>query len=473
MAYRRVVGEGDHLLDQPLAAVVGRVRLAGHHDLHRPGGVQQQGAQPLLVPEHQGEPLVRGHPSGEADGEHVGVEDRGHPAELGVAGAALAPGGAHPAPGLLYELGPQGAPELPDLGVADPLQTRPALGLAGGHGVLGALGADLGGAEPDDRGVDPGGRVDAVGDGVDRHLGGVEARPEAVEHGPADLAVQGGDAVGALGQPQAHGGHVEEPGIPAAPALGAEREHLVDRDAGQRRVAGEVPGDQVAVEAVDAGRHGGVGGEEGAGPDGLQGGGEVEAGGLLPALPARRDELPDPLDAEEAGVPLVGVEDLGGRVRGEPAVRAHGADAADAQQHLLEQPVLAAAAVEAVGHVAFGGGVGLDVGVEEQQWDPADLGLPDVCGEGAAGREGEVDPYGCAVGLAEHADGEFVGVEQGVALLLPAVPAEGLPEVPVTVEQADADQRRAQVAGGLEVVAGQDAEAAGVLGQGGGDAVLG
>ncbi len=33
------------------------------------------------------------------------------------------------------------------------------------------------------------------------------------------------------------------------------------------------------------------------------------------------------------------------------------------------------------------------------------------------------------------------------------------------VEQADADDRHAQVAGGLEVVAGQDAEAAGVLGQ--------
>ncbi len=123
-------------------------------------------------------------------------------------------------------------------------------------------------------------------------------------------------------------------------------------------------------------------------------------------------------------MPLVGVEDLGGGVPGEPAVRADGADAADAEQHLLEQPVLAAAAVEAVGDVAFGRGVRLDVGVEQQQRYPADLGLPDVRGEGAARGQCEVHPDGRAVGLPEQADGEFVGVEQGVALLLPAVPAE-------------------------------------------------
>lgn len=135
--------------------------------------------------------------------------------------------------------------------------------------------------------------------------------------------------------------------------------------------------------------------------------------------------------------------------------------------------MLAAAAVEPVGDVALGGRVGLDVGVEEQQRDPSDLGLPDVRGEGAAAGQGEVDPAGGAVVLPEQADREFVRIEQRVALLLPAVPVEGLPEVAVPVEQADADDRDAEVAGGLEVVAGQDAEPAGVLGQRGGDAVLG
>ncbi len=306
----------------------------------------------------------------------------------------------------------------------------------------------------------------AVGDGGDRDLGRVEAGPQAAEHLPADGPVQGGDAVGALGEPQAHRGHVEQLGVAAGPVLGAEGEHLVDGDAGQGGVAAEVTGDQLPVEAVDAGGDGRVGGEDGAGPDGFEGVGEAEAG-------VGGGEFGDPFEAEEAGVALVGVEHLGLGVAGEAAVGADGTDAADAEQYFLQQPVFAAAAVEPVGDVAFGGGVGLDVGVEQQQRNPADLGAPDLGGEGAAAGQGEVDPAGGRVGLAEQGDGERVGVEQGVALLLPAVPAEGLPEVAVPVEEADADDGDAEVGGGLEVVAGQDAEAAGVLREGGGDAVLG
>ena len=44
---------------------------------------------------------------------------------------------------------------------------------------------------------------------------------------------------------------------------------------------------------------------------------------------------------------------------------------------------------------------------------------------------------------------------------------------PVPVEQSHADHRDAEVAGGLEVVAGEDAEAAGILWQDGRDAILG
>ena len=66
-----------------------------------------------------------------------------------------------------------------------------------------------------------------------------------------------------------------------------------------------------------------------------------------------------------------------------------------------------------------------------------------------------------------------MGVEVGVALLLPAVGVERLAEVAVPVEEADADERHAEVAGRLEVVAGEHAEAAGVLGERLGDAELG
>ena len=71
------------------------------------------------------------------------------------------------------------------------------------------------------------------------------------------------------------------------------------------------------------------------------------------------------------------------------AVGAQRPHAADAEQHLLQQPVLAAAAVEPVGDLALGRRVVLDVGVEQQQRHPADLRLPDLRVQRAAA--GQVD----------------------------------------------------------------------------------
>ncbi len=56
-------------------------------------------------------------------------------------------------------------------------------------------------------------------------------------------------------------------------------------------------------------------------------------------------------------------------------------------------------------------------------------------------------------------------VDVVILLVLPAVWAEHLGEVSLGVEQADAHERQAKVAGGLEVVAGEHAEAAGVARQ--------
>ena len=58
--------------------------------------------------------------------------------------------------------------------------------------------------------------------------------------------------------------------------------------------------------------------------------------------------------------------------------------------------------------------------------------------------------------------GMVVEVVARGSFLLPAVGVEVLAEVALAVEQADADQRQAEVAGALQVVAGEDAEAAGV-----------
>jgi len=65
-----------------------------------------------------------------------------------------------------------------------------------------------------------------------------------------------------------------------------------------------------------------------------------------------------------------------------------------------------------------------------------------------------------------------VRIEVGVALLLPAVRGQRLSEVAVPVEETDPHQGHAEVAGRLEVVAGEDAEASGVLREGLRDAEL-
>jgi hypothetical protein len=344
--------------------------------------------------------------------------------------------------------------------------------------VLGALGADLAGAEPEDLRCHPGGCVHAVGDRGDRDLVRVETRPQPGEHLAADVTVEQRHPVGPLAEPEPHHGHVEEVRLTARVGLHAEAEDPLDVDTGEFGVRAEVVGDQFAVEAVDAGGDGGVGGEDRTGADGFESGLEVQpavaAVAAVPVVPVvPLGEFGDAFQAEEARVALVGVEHLGLGVAGQPAVRPYGAHPADAEQHLLKQPVLAAAAVQPVGHPAFAEVVLLDVGVEHEEGDATDLGQPDAGAQGAGAGEGEGDLGRGAVGFAQGYEREFVGVEDGIVLLLPAVSGEGLAEVAVPVEESYADEGYAEVAGGLEVVAGEDAEAAGVLGQGRGDAELG
>ena len=159
---------------------------------------------------------------------------------------------------------------------------------------------------------------------------------------------------------------------------------------------------------------------------------------------------------------LVGVEHLG--LEAERAQRPH---AADAEHDLLAQAVVLVAAVQAVG---------------DRRRRPGELPSTSVSSRYSGMRPtsarhtwtvhrvaGEVDgDLDAGVGQAERPAGEV-----GDALLLPAVGVEALAEVALGVEQADADERHAEVGRRLQVVAGEHAEAAGVLRQGLGDAELG
>ena len=170
---------------------------------------------------------------------------------------------------------------------------------------------------------------------------------------------------------------------------------------------------------------------------------------------------------------LVGVEHLGFRVPGQRAERAYRPHAADAEQQFLAEPVVAAAAVQTVGDLVQVGLVLLHVGVEQQQRDPPHLGHPDLRGQLPARAQADRHVHGGTAGVAQQLERQPVRVARRVALGLPAVGGQRLGEVPVPVQQPDPDQRHAEVARRLQVIPGQDAKAAGILRQRGGDAVLG
>ena len=170
---------------------------------------------------------------------------------------------------------------------------------------------------------------------------------------------------------------------------------------------------------------------------------------------------------------LVGVEDLRLGCSGEARPQPQGTHTTDAEEHLLLEPLLTPAAVEALGDRAHRVVVAGDVGVEQEQRHAADLGAPHVRAQLSAPGHRDADDARGAVRLAQQVQRQPLRVGDGIGLLLPAVGVEALLEVAGLVEETDADDRHAEVGRRLEVVAGEDAEATGVLRQHGGDAVLG
>ena len=86
--------------------------------------------------------------------------------------------------------------------------------------------------------------------------------------------------------------------------------------------------------------------------------------------------------------------------------------------------------------------------------------------------QGQRDLGGRAIRVAQDAQRQSVRVEHGVGLLLPAVARDRLAEVAGAIEQARRDDRDAEIGCALQVIAREDAEAARVLRQCGGDAEL-
>ena len=158
---------------------------------------------------------------------------------------------------------------------------------------------------------------------------------------------------------------------------------------------------------------------------------------------------------------FVGVEDL--RV---VAQRAQHPYSTDAQHDFLAQAVLGVAAIQPIGDRRDLGAVGGQRRIEQIQLDATDLHEPRRNVHRFTG-EFERDL------LAGVGQCKAMGVEAWEAFFLISVGVEPLAEVALGVEQPNGHERETEVGGGLQVVAGEDAEAAGILRQGFGEAELG
>ena len=293
--------------------------------------------------------------------------------------------------------------------------------------------------------ADPGRNVHAVGHGQDLLV--AQALPGVV----GGDAVQLADGVGGVGEAQRESGHVQL-ALVAVDASGQLQDPL-DRNAARPLAPVAVverPGDaphEIRIEALVAGGDGGVDREDAVGAGSLQG---------LFQRHSLFDEGAGSLHEQERRVAFVEVPD-----RGLDAQRLDGPHAAGAQDQLLVEAHLAAADVEDVGDRPVRLVVVGNVRVEEEHGDAPHLGAPDR-GREHPPRKLEVDGEGIAVRAHDAQDRQPVQVVVGVGVLLVPVGVDRLAEVAVLVEQPHADERQGHVARGLDVIAGQNAEAAGV-----------
>ena len=167
-------------------------------------------------------------------------------------------------------------------------------------------------------------------------------------------------------------------------------------------------------------------------------------------------QIADALQHDERGVPFVQVPD-----RRRRAERLERADAADAEDDFLLDARLAVAAVEPRRQLAVPRRVLLEIGVEQVQLHAAEPHAPHLH-QHAAVAERHRDDAGLAVGGDGRLDRRVVPVQALVRFLLPAFRRHALVEVALRIHEADADERHAEVARLLAVIAGEHAEAAGV-----------
>jgi hypothetical protein len=141
-----------------------------------------------------------------------------------------------------------------------------------------------------------------------------------------------------------------------------------------------------------------------------------------------------------------------------------GANAANAKKEFLLDAHVQVTAVELRGDGAVPRTIGGEIGIEEIELNAADSGAPNACSDCAIGKR-DVNLHG-----RHEFDGQDVEVIFFKGFLLPARGVEILAKITHLIEKADTDERKAEVAGGFEMVAGENAESPGKNGKAFGDA---
>ena len=288
----------------------------------------------------------------------------------------------------------------------------------------------------------------AVGDVADGNLIlAVAKRVQHLPHAAAHAAVQRADAVGLARTFQRQDRHAKR-----LPLVGrvhpAQRQQCFAVDAELLAILAHDVVEHVWIESIMSGRHRRVRGKD------------SPRGGFAECFPqadvvAFRPPVSQ-LEHRKRAVAFVEVNHA--RFAADGFQRPH---AADAQQQLLQQAHPFAAAVQAASEVAQLGVRVIGGGVQKQQAHAPHLRLPDLRADRAAAQR-DFDDARPARGVADQfqrQQGRIVMERLGV---LPTLGVDALAEVAFAVKQADPNQRHAQVRGAFEVIAGQDAQAAGV-----------
>jgi hypothetical protein len=208
----------------------------------------------------------------------------------------------------------------------------------------------------------------------------------------------------------------------------------------------EVFFDEVRTEAIVAGGDGSVRGEDDFAGNLAGGGVEVEAF----FFHARTDRFKN----RETAVTLVEMKDTRGDTHG-----LEGAKAADAEQKFLPDAGAGVSTIKTRCGLEIFRGVARDVGVEQKEIAAADFDLPDLGTNGSAAG-GDFNDDGLAVEADGGLHGELLDIGFEILFALPSFFVETLKEISLTVEEAHADERDVEIGGTLDVIAGEDTEAA-------------